>query len=241
MMFNCRRFWQLNFVSPNYGSSPKRFRQGTGLRGHPDYGDTKFNYANHRIIKHHVPVIPVILAFSPREIAMGKSVTYVIEFILALVSHIAEIVGMVLLALMVLVVSYTCFTRYVLGFTSAWSEELALMCMVWFGFMAIALGVRDDGHIGVTLFDKFYPRPLLRFLNLFKYVAVGAFGVFMAVQGYNMAMVGSWNKLPGMGISSYWMYIIVAASGVAIVVYCLEKLFIHATGKHGAPLDGEGK
>jgi TRAP-type C4-dicarboxylate transport system permease small subunit len=141
---------------------------------------------------------------------------------------------------MVLVVSYTCFTRYVLSFTPAWGEELALMCMVWFGFMAIALGVRDDGHIGVTLFDKFYPPPLLWLLNLFKYLAVMAFGYFMTVEGYRMALVGAWNKLPGLGLSSYYMYIIVTASGVAIIVYCLQKLVEHILNrKNDTLLEGE--
>ncbi len=182
-----------------------------------------------------------LFLFFHGEFTVGKSISYIIEFVITLVSHIAELVGMVLLALMVLVVSYTCFTRYALGFTSAWSEELALMCMVWFGFMAIALGVRDDGHIGVTLFDKFYPPRLLHALNLFKYVAIIGFGIFMAREGYKMALVGSWNKLPGMGVSSYWMYIIVAASGVAIIVYGLEKLIVHFAGTSVSRLDGEGK
>ena len=170
---------------------------------------------------------------------MFKAIGHFLRFIVNMVSHIAEIIGMVLLCVMVLTVSYICFTRYVLGFTPAWGEELALMCMIWFGFMAIALGVRDDGHIGVTLFDRFYPPAMLRVLNLFKYVCTCLFGLFMAHYGYKMALVGSWNKLPGLGISSYWLYIVVSGSGVAIVVYSVMHFFRHIRNRNEVLREGE--
>lgn len=155
------------------------------------------------------------------------------------VSRVVEIIGMILLMLMTLVVCYTVFTRYFLNFSPAWGEEMALLCMVWFGFMAIALGVRDDGHIGVTIMDRFYPPLMLRLLNLFKYVCVGVFAVFMIREGFKMAQIGRWNKLPGMGITSWWLYIIVPVCGVAILVYCIEKLYEHIRGDNGTRLDEE--
>lgn len=169
----------------------------------------------------------------------ARNIGWAVRWVIAAVSHIAEHVGMVLLCVMVLVVSYTCFTRYVLSFTPSWGEEVALLCMVWFGFMAIALGVRDDGHIGVTVFDRFYPPKLLWALNLFKYVAIGAFSLFMIYYGKKMADVGAWNKFPGIGITSYWLYIIVPASGVAILVYCLQKFYEHFMNKNDVFAEGE--
>ncbi len=53
MMFNCRRFWQLNFVSPVFGrySAPSRKRFGEET----EFGDTKRNCPNRRAITNHVP------------------------------------------------------------------------------------------------------------------------------------------------------------------------------------------
>lgn len=136
----------------------------------------------------------------------------------------AEYIGMSLLVLMTLVVCYTVFTRYVLSFTPAWGEELALLSMVWFGFLSIALGVRDDGHIGVTILDPFFSKSVIKWLDVFKYVATIVFAAFMMVEGWRITKIGMLNNFPGMGISSGWLYGIVPISGFAIFIYSLEKL-----------------
>jgi len=125
---------------------------------------------------------------------------------------------------MTLVVCFTVFTRYVLNYTPSWSEETALLCMVWFGFLSIALGVRDDGHIGVTIFDKLVSPRVLRKLDFFKWVCVCVFGVFMLTQGITLTQIGLHNEFPGLGITSAWLYVIVPIAGTAIIIYCLEKL-----------------
>ena len=148
-----------------------------------------------------------------------------------LVSHIVELIGMALLALMVLVVCYTVVTRYTLNYTPSWGEELALLCMVWFGFMSIALGVRDDLHIGVTLFDPLFPPAVIRALDVFKYVATAGFAAFMVREGWTMTKIGRFNKFPGLGITSSWLYVVVVISGAAIIVYCIERLYGIFTNK----------
>lgn len=139
------------------------------------------------------------------------------------VSMFAECVGMTLIVVMTLVVCFTVVTRYVFHYTPSWGEETALLCMVWFGFLSTALGVRDDGHIGVTILDSFFSAKILRFLDFFKWSCVGAFGCFMVKEGITLAEIGLYNTYPGLGISSAWLYAVVPLSGAAIIVYCLEK------------------
>lgn len=140
------------------------------------------------------------------------------------VSMLAEYIGKALIVIMTLVVCFTVFTRYVLNYTPSWSEETALLCMVWFGFLSIALGVRDDGHIGVTIFDKLVSPRVLHKLDLFKWLCVCIFGVFMLTQGITLTKIGMHNEFPGLGITSAWLYVIVPIAGTAIIIYCIEKL-----------------
>ncbi|UQZ89901.1 TRAP transporter small permease [Deltaproteobacteria bacterium Smac51] len=140
------------------------------------------------------------------------------------VSLFAEHVGMTLIVLMNLVVCYTVFTRYVLNYTPSWGEELALLSMVWFGFLSIALGVRDDGHIGVTILDSKLSAKIIYVLDFFKWLCVFAFGLFMLIEGITLTKIGLRNNYPGLGISSAWLYIIVPISGGAMLVYCVEKV-----------------
>lgn len=155
------------------------------------------------------------------------------------VSMVVEHVGMFLLVTMVLVVCFTVFTRYFLSYTPSWGEETALLCMVWFGFLSMALGVRDDLHLSITILDQILSKPVLKVLNLVKYVCTGGYGLFMIVQGQKLVQVGLLNRFPGLGITSAWLYAVVPISGAAIIVYSIEKFFLTMVNKD--VLDGEEK
>lgn len=155
---------------------------------------------------------------------MYKMFGYVFRKIEQSVTFAAEHLGMTLLVLMTLVVCLTAFTRYAFHYVPSWGEELALMSMVWFGFLSIALGVRDDGHIGVTILDPLLPKKVLYCFNLFKWACVLAFGVFMVTEGIGITKGGMKSKMTGLAISSGWLYVIVPVAGAFIVVYCLEKI-----------------
>lgn len=142
------------------------------------------------------------------------------------VSLFVENVGAVLFVVMVLVVCFTVVTRYFFSYTPSWSEETALLCMVWFGFLSMALGVRDDLYLSITVIDRLLPKPLLKLLQFFKYICTGGYGVFMVVQGWRMVQVGLLNRFPGLGITSAWLYAPLCLGGTAIAVYSVEKFFL---------------
>lgn len=147
------------------------------------------------------------------------------------VSMFVEHVGMVLLVFMVIVVCFTVFTRYFLSYTPSWGEETALLCMVWFGFLSMALGVRDDLHLSITILDRILSKSVIKLLNLVKYVCTGGYGFFMIVQGYKLVQVGLLNRFPGLGITSAWLYAVVPISGAAMAIYSIEKFFLTLVNK----------
>ncbi|WP_048894711.1 TRAP transporter small permease [Tepidanaerobacter acetatoxydans] len=134
-----------------------------------------------------------------------------------------EYFGMVLLVLMTIIVSWVVFTRYFLGKTPAWGEESALLCMVWFGFLSIALGVRDDTHIAIQVIDKFLTPAQERFLVILKRILIFAFSVFMIVEGFNMSKVATKNYMPGLKLNSSFLYIPVTLGGIAMVYYTITS------------------
>lgn len=136
---------------------------------------------------------------------------------------IIEHIAMVLLVAMVAVVCFTVFTRYFLSYTPSWGEETALLCMVWFGFLSMAMGVRDDLHLSITILDNFLPASALRVLNLIKYVCTGGYGLFMIFQGEKLVRVGMLNRFPGLQIVSAWLYAAVPVAGVAIAIFSVQK------------------
>lgn len=147
------------------------------------------------------------------------------------VSMLVEHIGMALLVLMTLVVCFTVVTRYFFSYTPSWGEETALLCMVWFGFLSMALGVRDDLHLSITILDHILSKPVLKALNLVKYVCTGSYGVFMVVHGYSLVQVGLLNRFPGLGLTSAWLYAALPVSGVAMTIYSIEKFFLTLINK----------
>lgn len=131
--------------------------------------------------------------------------------------------GMIFLVLMTLIVNFTVVTRYFLSYTPSWGESGALLCMVWFGFLSMALGVRDNQHISITILDHMLPPKVLRFLDYFKVIAVFCFGIFMIREGKNLYDIGLLNDMPGLAISSAWQYLAVPVSGFAFCVYSFTQ------------------
>ncbi len=134
-----------------------------------------------------------------------------------------EYFGMSLLVLMTIIVSWVVFTRYFLGKTPAWGEESALLCMVWFGFLSMALGVRDDKHISIEIIERIIPSGLMNFLKIVHKILILAFAAFMIVEGMKMVKVGTKNYMPGIKLNSGFLYAAVPVAGIIIVYYVLTS------------------
>jgi TRAP-type C4-dicarboxylate transport system permease small subunit len=138
--------------------------------------------------------------------------------------QIAEAVCMVLMSIMVLVVAFIVFGRYVLNSTPAWGEELSLMLMVWIGLLSAAIGLRDDSHLRLTVIDFFAPGKLLRCVKVFVVVFILGFSVLLFAQGIEITKIGMLNKMPGLGIPAAWFYLAAPVAGVLMTIFSLERL-----------------
>jgi len=68
-------------------------------------------------------------------------------------------------------------SRYGFNYTPVWSEELSRFLVVWSIFIGVAIGVRNNQHIGVDALIRFLPHKLLLasevLLNLIGVVVIG--------------------------------------------------------------------
>jgi len=66
-----------------------------------------------------------------------------------------EVIAALSLVAMMFIVMYNIIMRYFFSASPGWAEELARQCVIIFSFIGIALGVRDKGHLALTIFvDK---------------------------------------------------------------------------------------
>lgn len=157
------------------------------------------------------------------RVALRRSVDFLVEYL-----------SMSLLVLMTIVVAWVVFSRYILEHTPAWGEEGALLCMVWFGFISMAIGVRDNLHISIDIFDRILPDSFKNATDWIKRALVLAFAIFMVFEGINMSEVALANDMPGLGIPSAFLYAAVPCSGVAIIYYVFGDIISRLTKRKEA-------
>src|SRR5215218_11048933 len=91
------------------------------------------------------------------------------------------------LLVIVAIVFYQVFGRYVLNNSPTWAENLALVLVLYVTLIAAAVGVRDAGHIGMESLLILAPDHIRDRIEVLIHVLVALFGVAMV---YNGAILG---------------------------------------------------
>jgi TRAP-type C4-dicarboxylate transport system permease small subunit len=121
-------------------------------------------------------------------------------------------------------VGWQIFGRYVLNASPTWTEPAALLLMSWFILLGSASGVREGNHLGFEIGLHYAPPALRRLMLLATEILVFGFGLAMAWYGLDLA-VETWAALmPGLPIPQGMDYLPLAAGGVLIALFSLEKL-----------------
>ena len=131
--------------------------------------------------------------------------------------------AMVLLVAMVVLVFLNVVLRY--GFSSGihWSEEISLVIVIWFTFIAMALGVKESLHINVSILPKKLPKSFFITLDCIRDLLVILIGGIMIFYGWKLTLNGARSFLPATHIPNSINYVILPISGIFIGLYA----FIH--------------
>lgn len=125
----------------------------------------------------------------------------------------------------VIVIFYQVFTRYVLGFSEAWTEEFARYASVWMTFLGIGLLARTREHIRLDFLDSILGRKS-RFVILFlETVASLAFYGILGWEGAKILQATNRQIAPGLQISLSFVYAAIPIGCFIFAVFAFE-LFI---------------
>jgi TRAP-type C4-dicarboxylate transport system permease small subunit len=118
------------------------------------------------------------------------------------------------------------FCRYVLHFSIAWADEITLIFLVWYVFIALAIGVRKNVHVSIDLIKILVPN---RYLDWFATRLVSlltiVFGGLLVYFGWELIQIGTYSTLASIDLPSYWEYVFIPVSGVLVVYSALLRLF----------------
>jgi TRAP-type C4-dicarboxylate transport system permease small subunit len=157
-------------------------------------------------------------------VMLAKPVQF-IRFVFALIEKILEILAMAMLTAMAIIICYQVALRFGFNRSPSWTEEVAIVLMIWFGILSIPIGVKYKLHIGIEfIFDKF-PAKVQYMLSCFVYTLIAGFGVVMVVYGIQLTEFMTMSTLPATKISSAVQYVVIPISGLMLIYNAVEMLF----------------
>ena len=137
--------------------------------------------------------------------------------------------GIITVLAMILIVAFNVFSRLTSGKTIGWGEEVALILMVWFSMIGLALGVKMKLHISIELFTmKLSDRIKTNVINRISNVCSLIVGIVMFYFGIKLVQNGMTSTLPATLCSIYSLAFLLYLS-LFIELYSISLFSIFST------------
>ena len=120
------------------------------------------------------------------------------------------------------------FSRYVMGQTFTWYDEIARACFVWVVFLGTAVGVKRHSHFRLHLMvSRFSPRTQDA-AELLALLAIVGFAGILVWQGWLLTEFGLMQRTPVMDMSKSWIYAAIPVGSALMIVYAMPALWYAA-------------
>jgi TRAP-type C4-dicarboxylate transport system permease small subunit len=143
-----------------------------------------------------------------------------------------EKLTLLLLVALILVVTTQVMTRKLLNFVFFWSEEVTLLLLAWFAFMAISIGFREYIHLGIDSFTNLFSKGFNKVWDKVITVCTFAFGLYLVIQGWEFTVLMFDSTLPATKLPSSITYLAMPVMGVMTCGYSILQLFNINTTRH---------
>ncbi|CAD5373985.1 C4-dicarboxylate ABC transporter permease [Rubrivivax sp. A210] len=135
------------------------------------------------------------------------------------------------LFMIVAIVFFQVFGRYVLNSSPTWTESLALVLVLYVTLIGAAVGVRDAGHIGMESLLVLVPEQVRNRVELLIHALVMLFGAAMIWNGGVLGLSVASYKIPNLGLPEAIRYVPLVLSGVLIISFSIEHVIALVQGK----------
>lgn len=147
-----------------------------------------------------------------------------------------------LMALIVLAVTWQVFTRFIVKDPSSFTEELARFLLIWIGVLGASYALRTRSHLGIDLITERVGPQGKMLLQLFVYVVIIIFSIaVMIVGGISLVdLTFTLNQTSAaLGIKMGYVYSVIPLSGLLMVLYSVYFMW-EAISTSTRSAEGEG-
>jgi TRAP-type C4-dicarboxylate transport system permease small subunit len=128
------------------------------------------------------------------------------------------------LVIIVIIIPYGVFCRYVLNSAASWPEPLAVLLMIVVSFLSAVVCYREYLHIGVGVLPAFLVEPAKTYLGWFLEVCMLATNLFMLVWGIKLVQATWYQAIPEFPI--IWVglaYTPIPIGGALTALFVIER------------------
>ncbi|HQE66756.1 MAG TPA: TRAP transporter small permease [Bacillota bacterium] len=131
----------------------------------------------------------------------------------------------IMFIIMVLVCFQQVISRYLLGNSLVWSEELSRYILTWIVFLGTGYVLGQGGHGSMDLLEML-PQNIRKVLSYISNLFVIIYSFIMIKYGIEFLLIGMRQKSSAMQIPMSIVYIALPLGGLMIMIYCLLSFFV---------------
>ena len=155
--------------------------------------------------------------------SMAAKIIGVTDRIGLIVERICGAFCVVCFATMTIIAILGVFFRYVMQSPFMWTEEIARYLMVWMGFTAISVALRQDRHIRVEVLPKILPPKAVKAASYVVDAMIAFFFIVLLGQGYLMT-VGNIMTASTFRLSMSWILAAVPLAAALTLIQLFVKI-----------------
>ena len=95
-----------------------------------------------------------------------------------------------------------------------WTQELAVLCLVWLCFASAGYGIYDNKHANMTVFVNFFPLPVRKVLAILAYVLLLFVSIYWVYYGISLSALSSTARMSATGWPQSLNYISIVVGGI---------------------------
>ncbi len=122
------------------------------------------------------------------------------------------------------IIGWQVFGRFILASSPSWTEQAALVLMIWFVLLGAAAGVHEQFHIRIDLLQEKLGRSR-RSVEQIGSAVVLAMGGLLLLSGLELCWAVRGNTIPSLGISRAAAYAPLPLSGLFIILFSARQIF----------------
>lgn len=95
-----------------------------------------------------------------------------------------------------------------------WTQELAILCLVWLCFASAGYGIYENKHANMTVFVNLFPPVVKKVLGILTYVLLIFVNIYWIYYGISLSSLSSMARMSATGWPQSLNYISIVIGGI---------------------------